>query len=148
MLLLALLLQAAPPSGTANLTVRLAPDTALVERDPLTGAGFANFDFLVTSGAARPLELASIVMTAHDPAGAMLLRRFCDGSGLSPCIRTMPDRALAPGASTIVYNPLPQDDPKRRRPDITRAQELLGWNPTVDRAEGLRRTLEYFRTVV
>ena len=38
--------------------------------------------------------------------------------------------------SAIVYNPLPQDDPKRRRPDITRAQTLLGWNPTVDRTEG------------
>src|SRR4051794_29825391 len=50
--------------------------------------------------------------------------------------------------STVVYKDLPQDDPKRRRPDITRAQQLLGWNPTVDRAEGLRRTLEYFRTVL
>ena len=50
--------------------------------------------------------------------------------------------------STIVYNPLPQDDPKRRKPDITRAQTLLGWNPTVDRADGLARTLEYFRSVV
>jgi dTDP-glucose 4,6-dehydratase len=50
--------------------------------------------------------------------------------------------------SAIVFNPLPQDDPKRRRPDITRAQTLLGWNPTVDRSEGFRRTLEYFRTVV
>src|SRR3954469_18080470 len=36
--------------------------------------------------------------------------------------------------STITYNPLPQDDPKRRRPDITRAQTLLGWDPTIDRA--------------
>ena len=43
---------------------------------------------------------------------------------------------------------LPQDDPKRRKPDITRAQTLLGWNPTIDRADGLRRTLDYFRTVV
>ena len=50
--------------------------------------------------------------------------------------------------STIVYNDLPQDDPKRRRPDISRAQKMLGWNPLVDRAAGLRRTLEYFRTVV
>ena len=57
--------------------------------------------------------------------------------------------ALVPGTrSTLVFRPLPQDDPKRRRPDITRAQHLLGWNPTVDRADGLRRTLEYFRTVV
>ena len=50
--------------------------------------------------------------------------------------------------STIAYEPLPQDDPRRRRPDITRAQALLGWNPTIDRAEGLARTLEYFRTVL
>jgi dTDP-glucose 4,6-dehydratase len=57
--------------------------------------------------------------------------------------------ALVPGTkSTIVNKALPEDDPKRRRPDITKAQTLLGWNPTVERAEGLRRTLEYFRTVL
>jgi dTDP-glucose 4,6-dehydratase len=57
--------------------------------------------------------------------------------------------ALVEGTrSTIVHRDLPEDDPKRRKPDITKAQTLLGWNPAVDRAEGLRRTLEYFRTVV
>jgi dTDP-glucose 4,6-dehydratase len=57
--------------------------------------------------------------------------------------------ALVEGTkSRIVYEALPQDDPKRRRPDITRAQTLLGWQPTVDRAEGLMRSLEYFRMVV
>jgi dTDP-glucose 4,6-dehydratase len=57
--------------------------------------------------------------------------------------------ALVPESkSKIEYHPLPQDDPKRRRPDITRAQQLLGWSPTIDRAEGLRRTLEYFRGVL
>jgi dTDP-glucose 4,6-dehydratase len=50
--------------------------------------------------------------------------------------------------SKIVYEDLPQDDPKRRKPDISRARKLLGWQPTVDRSEGLKRTLEYFRTVV
>ena len=50
--------------------------------------------------------------------------------------------------STIVNHELPEDDPKRRRPDITRAQTLLGWTPKVDRAVGLRETLEYFRSVV
>ncbi len=50
--------------------------------------------------------------------------------------------------SKIIYNPLPQDDPKRRKPDITKATEILGWKPTIDRAEGLKRTLEYFRTVL
>jgi dTDP-glucose 4,6-dehydratase len=57
--------------------------------------------------------------------------------------------AMVPGTkSTIAYEDLPEDDPKRRRPDITRAQTRLGWNPTIDRADGLRRTLEYFRSVV
>jgi dTDP-glucose 4,6-dehydratase len=57
--------------------------------------------------------------------------------------------AMVPGTkSTIAYEPLPQDDPRRRKPDITRAQTLLGWNPTIERADGLVRTLDYFRTVL
>jgi dTDP-glucose 4,6-dehydratase len=47
----------------------------------------------------------------------------------------------------MVLKPLPQDDPKQRRPDISRAKELLGWEPKVDRAEGLRRTYEYFKNL-
>ncbi|MCB9047309.1 MAG: SDR family oxidoreductase [Chitinophagales bacterium] len=45
----------------------------------------------------------------------------------------------------IVYEPLPKDDPKQRKPDITKAQTILGWEPKVDRSEGLKRTLEYFK---
>jgi dTDP-glucose 4,6-dehydratase len=57
--------------------------------------------------------------------------------------------ALVEGTkSKIVYRDLPEDDPKRRRPDITKAQTLLGWNPTIDRGVGFRRTLEYFRSVL
>ncbi len=57
--------------------------------------------------------------------------------------------AMVPGStSRIIHKELPQDDPRRRRPDIGRAQSLLGWSPTIDRAEGLRRTLEYFRSVL
>ena len=47
--------------------------------------------------------------------------------------------------SKIVHKPLPQDDPKQRRPDITRAQTLLEWEPKVPLAEGLKSTIEYFR---
>ncbi|MFM7768260.1 MAG: GDP-mannose 4,6-dehydratase, partial [Bacteroidota bacterium] len=47
----------------------------------------------------------------------------------------------------MIMKPLPQDDPKQRRPDITKAKELLGWEPKVDRAEGLRRTYEYFKSL-
>jgi dTDP-glucose 4,6-dehydratase len=45
----------------------------------------------------------------------------------------------------VEYQPLPTDDPQKRQPDITKAREILGWEPQVDRAEGLRRTLEYFK---
>jgi dTDP-glucose 4,6-dehydratase len=47
----------------------------------------------------------------------------------------------------IVHKELPTDDPKKRRPDITRAKEVLNWSPRIDRAEGLKRTFEYFRTL-
>jgi dTDP-glucose 4,6-dehydratase len=50
--------------------------------------------------------------------------------------------------SRIVYKPLPTDDPKQRRPDITRARTLLHWEPTVQLEEGLRKTIAYFRTKV
>lgn len=48
----------------------------------------------------------------------------------------------------IIYNPLPVDDPKQRRPDITLAQNLLGWEPKVQREEGLIKTYAYFKEVV
>lgn len=48
----------------------------------------------------------------------------------------------------ITYKPLPKDDPKVRQPDITKAREILGWSPTVSREEGLKITMEYFKTVV
>ncbi len=47
--------------------------------------------------------------------------------------------------SSIVYKPLPQDDPQVRQPDITKAKNLLGWEPKVSLEEGLLRTIEYFR---
>ncbi len=50
--------------------------------------------------------------------------------------------------SQIVYRPLPEDDPKVRRPDITRARTLLGWEPKVPLDEGLVKTLDYFKTKV
>lgn len=47
----------------------------------------------------------------------------------------------------IIYKDLPKDDPKQRRPDITRAKEILGWEPKVDRAEGLKITYDYFKSL-
>ncbi len=50
--------------------------------------------------------------------------------------------------SKILYNPLPQDDPKQRMPDISNAKRLLKWEPTVSLEEGLRKTISYFSTLV
>ena len=55
---------------------------------------------------------------------------------------------LIGSSAGIDYLPLPQDDPIRRQPDITRARELLGWEPTVSLAQGLPRAVEYFRGLV
>lgn len=52
---------------------------------------------------------------------------------------------LTGSKSKIIYNPLPEDDPKVRQPDITRAKEILKWTPQVNRKEGLINTIEYFR---
>jgi dTDP-glucose 4,6-dehydratase len=50
--------------------------------------------------------------------------------------------------SKIAYEPLPQDDPKQRRPDIIKARQLLGWEPEIDLETGLRMSLDYFRKAV
>jgi dTDP-glucose 4,6-dehydratase len=53
---------------------------------------------------------------------------------------------LVGSTSRIVYRPLPVDDPRQRQPDITRARTLLGWEPTVGLEEGLRKSIDYFKT--
>ncbi len=53
---------------------------------------------------------------------------------------------LTGSASEIVFEPLPEDDPRIRRPDIKRAQQLLGWNPKIQLEDGLSRTVDYFKS--
>jgi dTDP-glucose 4,6-dehydratase len=55
---------------------------------------------------------------------------------------------LVGSTSRIVYRPLPVDDPKQRRPDITRARTLLQWEPKVDLEEGLLKAVDYFKQKV
>ena len=71
----------------------------------------------------------------------------------NPCETTIEEIAktiirMTGARSTIVYKPLPTDDPKVRQPDITRARTLLSWEPKVQLEEGLVKTIEYFRTKV
>jgi UDP-glucuronate decarboxylase len=53
---------------------------------------------------------------------------------------------LTGSKSKIVYKPLPQDDPKRRCPDISLAKEKLNWEPKINLEEGLKKTIEYFKS--
>ncbi|HLE25086.1 MAG TPA: UDP-glucuronic acid decarboxylase family protein [Thermodesulfobacteriota bacterium] len=55
---------------------------------------------------------------------------------------------LTGSGSRILFKPLPQDDPERRRPDTTLAQEKLGWKPTVSLEHGIRKTIEYFEGII
>ena len=50
-------------------------------------------------------------------------------------------------AAEIVHQPLPSDDPRKRRPDISKAQRILGWTPVVTLEDGLRETVEYFKAL-
>jgi UDP-glucuronate decarboxylase len=70
----------------------------------------------------------------------------------NPCEFTMLELAetvvrLARSKSRIVHAPLPQDDPRQRRPDISKARALLGWEPKVSLTDGLTETINYFRSV-
>ena len=49
--------------------------------------------------------------------------------------------------SKIIYNPLPENDPKKRKPDISLAKEKLNWEPKVSVIEGLQKTIEYFKNI-
>lgn len=55
---------------------------------------------------------------------------------------------LTGSKSKLVYQPLPQDDPMQRQPNITLAKQELGWEPTIGLEEGLKKTIEYFKTVI
>ena len=56
--------------------------------------------------------------------------------------------ALTGSESKIIFKPLPEDDPRQRKPDITLAKDVLGWEPGVMLDEGLKNTIEYFRNFV
>src|SRR5215207_2764953 len=89
--------------------------------------------------------LLRLMNTPHDVTGPVNL-----GNPAEFTIRQLAEMtiSLTGSASKIVYRPLPQDDPKQRCPDISKAQELLGWAPRVQLREGLMKTIEYFEQLL
>ena len=83
-----------------------------------------------------------LMATEHDVTGPVNL-----GNPGEFTIKELAEKVLAMtgSASELIYEPLPEDDPLQRQPDISRAKEALGWEPTVTLDEGLVKTIEYFR---
>ena len=88
-------------------------------------------------------EIAGILALAksgeHDPTNIGNPNEFT----ILECAKVVLE--ITGSRSKIRFEPLPQDDPKQRRPDISKAKQLLGWEPKVGLEEGLRQTVEYFR---
>jgi nucleoside-diphosphate-sugar epimerase len=98
-------------------------------------------NFLIQALAGRPLTVYG---------DGRQTRSFCFVSdlvdGLFRLLRSSEGEPVILGRPLeVTYNPLPQDDPRVRQPDITRAKQHLGWEPRVDLEAGLRETLAYFR---
>jgi UDP-glucuronate decarboxylase len=89
--------------------------------------------------------LLRLMATAPEVTGPINL-----GNPVEVTIRALAERIIpmTGGRSTLVEKPLPQDDPKQRQPDITRARETLGWEPSVALDDGLERTVAYFRMLL
>ena len=89
--------------------------------------------------------LVKMMASGHEVTGPINL-----GNPGEFTIAELADMVISqPGThAQVEYRALPQDDPVRRQPDITRAKQTLGWEPTITLADGLARTIEYFRTTV
>ena len=86
--------------------------------------------------------LVAMMQTGSEVTGPINI-----GNPVEFTVRELAEKVIAitGSSSTIVQAPLPQDDPRQRQPDISRARELLGWQPTVALEDGLKETIAYFR---
>ena len=109
---------------------------------PLTlyGSGEQTRSFCYVDDLVEALIRLMNVEDAHEPVNL--------GNPSEFTIRQLADEVIkmCESKSEIKYLPLPEDDPKQRQPNITRAQTLLGWNPTIALPEGLSRTVDYFKS--
>jgi dTDP-glucose 4,6-dehydratase len=92
-------------------------------------------------------EIEGIIRLLMAPEGANIHDPVNIGNPSEMTVSAIAETVLrlTGSSSRIVHEPLPEDDPKVRRPDITRAHQLLGWDPVVSLEDGLSRTIEYFR---
>lgn len=109
--------------------------------EPLTlyGAGDQTRSFCYVDDLVEALTRLMNAENLHDPINL--------GNPGEFTIKQLADEVLkiCKSESTLKFMTLPQDDPKQRKPNITKAQELLGWNPTIALREGLEKTVAYFR---
>ncbi len=109
--------------------------------EPLTlyGAGDQTRSFCYVDDLVEALIRLMNIDNVHEPVNL--------GNPVEFTIKELAEAvsAMCGVSSHFNYLPLPQDDPKQRRPDITRAQALLGWDPTIQLKEGLEKTVAYFR---
>ena len=94
-----------------------------------------------------PRETINVFCTKHK-LGAPVINTGNPGEYTIKQLAEETLRQLPYSKSQLVYRPIPSDDPKRRKPDITLAKELLGWEPKVPLQEGLAKTIEYFKGFV
>ena len=112
--------------------------------DPLTlyGAGDQTRSFCYVDDLVEALIKLMNVADVHDPVNL--------GNPGEFTIKQLADEVvkICGSQSSVKYLPLPEDDPKQRKPDISRAQSLLDWNPTIPLHEGLQKTVAYFKARV
>ncbi len=111
-----------------------------LQGEPLTiyGDGSQTRSFCYISDMVRALEQLMACDGVHRPVNL--------GNPVESTILSLAEliREAAGSRSEIKFDPLPQDDPTRRKPDISEARQLLGWEPEVDLKKGLQRSIEYF----
>jgi len=109
--------------------------------EPLTlyGAGDQTRSFCYVDDLVDGLIRLMNVDDVHEPVNLGNPREFTIKELAEEVVK------ICESGSGVEYLPLPPDDPKQRQPDISRAQTLLGWNPTIPLHEGLRKTVAYFR---
>ena len=108
--------------------------------EPLTlyGAGDQTRSFCYVDDLVEALIRLMNTDDVHEPVNL--------GNPIEFTIKELADEVISicGSHSNVTYLPLPQDDPKQRKPNISRAQTILGWNPTIQLNEGLRKTVAYF----